>query len=183
MADDDIKPDAEESAEEVEAVAAETAVEGDQVAGETTTKQPEEAATEPPADEAQAVAEAADLNLSDSDDVGAGQSESENVASGDGNDAPVAESSAVAGDTDAEMGAKIFSAWGEIAPAMGMIGTLAGLVIMLGNMSDPKAIGPAMAVALLTTMYGAILANVICCLLYTSPSPRDYAASRMPSSA
>ena len=43
-----------------------------------------------------------------------------------------------------------------------MIGTLAGLVIMLGNMSDPKAIGPAMAVALLTTMYGAILANVIC---------------------
>ena len=43
-----------------------------------------------------------------------------------------------------------------------MVGTLAGLVIMLGNMSDPKAIGPAMAIALLTTMYGAILANVIC---------------------
>jgi chemotaxis protein MotA len=61
-----------------------------------------------------------------------------------------------------DMGAKIFSAWGEIAPAMGMIGTLIGLVQMLGNMSDPKAIGPAMAVALLTTMYGAILANVIC---------------------
>lgn len=60
------------------------------------------------------------------------------------------------------MGAKIFSAWGEIAPAMGMIGTLIGLVQMLGNMSDPKAIGPAMAIALLTTMYGAILANVIC---------------------
>ncbi|CAN1525306.1 MotA Flagellar motor component [Burkholderiaceae bacterium] len=50
----------------------------------------------------------------------------------------------------------------EIAPAMGMIGTLVGLVIMLGNMSDPKSIGPAMAVALLTTMYGAIIANVIC---------------------
>ncbi len=60
------------------------------------------------------------------------------------------------------MGSKIFSAWGEIAPAMGMIGTLIGLVQMLGNMSDPKAIGPAMAVALLTTMYGAILANVFC---------------------
>ena len=60
------------------------------------------------------------------------------------------------------MGAKIFSAWGEIAPAMGMIGTLIGLVQMLANMSDPKAIGPAMAVALLTTMYGAILANVFC---------------------
>ena len=45
---------------------------------------------------------------------------------------------------------------------MGMIGTLIGLVQMLANMSDPKAIGPAMAIALLTTMYGAILANVIC---------------------
>ena len=42
-----------------------------------------------------------------------------------------------------------------------MIGTLIGLVLMLGNMSDPKAIGPAMAVALLTTMYGAIVANVL----------------------
>ena len=106
MADDDIKPDAEESAEEVEAVAAETAVEGDQGAGEATTKQPEEAATEPPADEAQAVAEAADLNLSDSDDDGADQSESEDGASGDGNDAPAAESSEVAGDSDGEMGAE-----------------------------------------------------------------------------
>lgn len=60
------------------------------------------------------------------------------------------------------MGAKIFSSWGEIAPAMGMIGTLAGLVLMLQNMDDPKAIGPAMSIALLTTMYGAILANVFC---------------------
>mgnify|MGYP003327019989 FL=1 len=59
------------------------------------------------------------------------------------------------------LGADFFAAWGEVAPAMGMIGTLIGLVQMLGNMSDPKAIGPAMAVALLTTMYGAILANVI----------------------
>ena len=51
---------------------------------------------------------------------------------------------------------------GRYCPAMGMIGTLVGLVAMLGNMADPKAIGPAMAVALLTTMYGAILANVFC---------------------
>ena len=51
--------------------------------------------------------------------------------------------------------------WIDIAPAMGMIGTLIGLVQMLGNMEDPKAIGPAMAVALLTTLYGAFLANVI----------------------
>tara|TARA_B100000767_G_C19630499_1_gene478063 strand:+ start:19 stop:780 length:762 start_codon:yes stop_codon:yes gene_type:complete len=52
-------------------------------------------------------------------------------------------------------------AWIDLAPAMGMIGTLIGLVLMLGNMADPKAIGPAMAVALLTTMYGAIIANVL----------------------
>lgn len=58
-------------------------------------------------------------------------------------------------------GAKIFSELGDVAPAMGMIGTLIGLVAMLANMEDPKSIGPAMAVALLTTLYGAVLANVI----------------------
>ena len=61
-----------------------------------------------------------------------------------------------------KQGAAIFSSWGEVAPAMGMIGTLVGLIQMLGNMSDPKSIGPAMAVALLTTMYGAIVANCFC---------------------
>ena len=45
---------------------------------------------------------------------------------------------------------------------MGMIGTLIGLVAMLANMSDPKSIGPAMAVALLTTLYGAVIANGFC---------------------
>jgi chemotaxis protein MotA len=49
----------------------------------------------------------------------------------------------------------------EVAPAMGLIGTLIGLVQMLGNLSDPTALGPAMAVALLTTLYGAILANMV----------------------
>ena len=49
----------------------------------------------------------------------------------------------------------------EVAPAMGLIGTLIGLVQMLGNLDDPSKIGPAMAVALLTTMYGAILANMV----------------------
>ncbi|MCB1692944.1 MAG: flagellar motor protein PomA [Pseudomonadales bacterium] len=58
-------------------------------------------------------------------------------------------------------GAKVFSALGEVAPAMGMIGTLIGLVQMLSSMDDPKQIGPAMAVALLTTLYGAVLANVV----------------------
>jgi chemotaxis protein MotA len=58
-------------------------------------------------------------------------------------------------------GTKVFSATADVAPAMGMIGTLIGLVQMLSNMSDPKAIGPAMAVALLTTLYGAMVANMI----------------------
>jgi len=58
-------------------------------------------------------------------------------------------------------GSAIFAALGDVAPAMGMIGTLVGLVAMLANMSDPKAIGPAMAIALLTTLYGSLLANVV----------------------
>lgn len=58
-------------------------------------------------------------------------------------------------------GVTMFKSVGEAAPAMGMIGTLIGLVQMLANMDDPKSIGPAMAVALLTTLYGAIIANAI----------------------
>ncbi len=58
-------------------------------------------------------------------------------------------------------GQAIFKAIGDVGPAMGMIGTLIGLVQMLSSMDDPKQIGPAMAVALLTTLYGAILANVV----------------------
>jgi chemotaxis protein MotA len=58
-----------------------------------------------------------------------------------------------------ETGQNIFRAIGDSAPAMGMIGTLIGLVQMLSNMDDPRAIGPAMAVALLTTLYGAVIAN------------------------
>lgn len=49
--------------------------------------------------------------------------------------------------------------WGEMGPAWGMIGTLIGLVNMLQNMSDPSSIGPSMAVALLTTLYGSLIAN------------------------
>lgn len=59
------------------------------------------------------------------------------------------------------IGQKIFKGFGDYAPAMGMIGTLIGLVQMLANMDDPKSIGPAMAVALLTTLYGAMIANLI----------------------
>lgn len=50
---------------------------------------------------------------------------------------------------------------GEVAPAMGLIGTLIGLVQMLGSLDDPTAIGPAMAVALLTTFYGAVLSHLV----------------------
>lgn len=60
-----------------------------------------------------------------------------------------------------EMGAKVFFAIGEAAPAFGMFGTLVGLVQMLSNMNDPSKIGPAMAVALLTTLYGVLLANLV----------------------
>ena len=56
--------------------------------------------------------------------------------------------------------ASIFGNWAGLAGAMGMIGTLVGLVAMLLNMSDPSAIGPAMAVALLTTLYGAMIGNI-----------------------
>jgi chemotaxis protein MotA len=57
-------------------------------------------------------------------------------------------------------GAGIFTAIADFAPAMGMIGTLVGLVAMLQSLSDPSAIGPAMAVALITTFYGSIIMNM-----------------------
>lgn len=60
-----------------------------------------------------------------------------------------------------KVGADFFGAIGDVSPAMGMIGTLVGLVAMLSNMDDPKSIGPAMAVALLTTLYGSIMANMV----------------------
>jgi len=58
-------------------------------------------------------------------------------------------------------GVSIFDGMAADGPAFGMIGTLIGLVQMLQNLSDPSAIGPAMAIALLTTFYGAIIATTI----------------------
>lgn len=58
-----------------------------------------------------------------------------------------------------EKGKSLLDGLGKYAPAFGMIGTLVGLVIMLQNMDDPSKIGPGMAIALLTTMYGAVIAN------------------------
>ncbi|MFO8032380.1 MAG: MotA/TolQ/ExbB proton channel family protein [Desulfohalobiaceae bacterium] len=60
-----------------------------------------------------------------------------------------------------ELGADIMAAMGGFSPAMGMIGTVIGLIRMLQTMEDPSTIGPAMAVALLTTFYGALLANLV----------------------
>ncbi|MGV1099454.1 MotA/TolQ/ExbB proton channel family protein [Thiovibrio sp. JS02] len=59
-----------------------------------------------------------------------------------------------------EVGQSVFRGMGDSGPAFGMIGTLVGLVQMLANLSDPSAVGPAMAVALLTTLYGAVAANL-----------------------
>jgi chemotaxis protein MotA len=58
-------------------------------------------------------------------------------------------------------GIKLFEDWGKLAPAFGMIGTLIGLVAMLANLEDKSSIGTGMAVALITTLYGAVLANLI----------------------
>ena len=61
----------------------------------------------------------------------------------------------------ARMASAVLRRAAEVAPAMGLIGTLVGLVQMLGNLSNPAAIGPAMAVALITTFYGAILGSMV----------------------
>src|SRR5690606_30929067 len=59
-------------------------------------------------------------------------------------------------------GKKIVEAMAAAAPAFGMIGTLIGLVQMLRTLDDPSQIGGGMAVALLTTLYGAVIANLVC---------------------
>jgi len=64
-------------------------------------------------------------------------------------------------ETRHDMGQEIFTQMAKYAPAFGMIGTLIGLVQMLSSMDDPTTIGPSMAVALLTTFYGAVLANLV----------------------
>lgn len=59
-----------------------------------------------------------------------------------------------------QRGQSLLKTAAEAAPALGMIGTLIGLVQMLAGMDDPSAIGPSMAVAILTTLYGALIANM-----------------------
>ena len=60
-----------------------------------------------------------------------------------------------------QLGQNLYLTWGQLAPAFGMIGTLIGLVQMLSSLDNPDGIGPGMAVALLTTFYGVLLANLI----------------------
>jgi len=55
----------------------------------------------------------------------------------------------------------IIDSWSKIAPGMGMLGTVTGLIAMMKNLEDKSQIGPNMAVALITTFYGAIMANII----------------------
>jgi chemotaxis protein MotA len=64
--------------------------------------------------------------------------------------------------THLDEGQKIYRAIGDCAPAFGMIGTLIGMVQMFANMTDPSKLGPFMAVALLATLYGALVANLAC---------------------
>ena len=80
-----------------------------------------------------------------------------------------------------EWGRKVFECLGDVAPAMGMIGTLIGLVAMLANMNDPKTIGPSMAVALLTTLYGAMIATMFALPLADKLSLRCTEESRVKS--
>ena len=72
------------------------------------------------------------------------------------------------------IGKKILDSMGASAPAFGMIGTLIGLVQMLQNLQDPSQIGQGMAVALLTTFYGALLANLVFIPLAGKLEARDY---------
>ena len=64
--------------------------------------------------------------------------------------------------THLDEGQKIYRAVGDCAPAFGMVGTLIGMVQMFANMTDPSKLGPFMAIALLATLYGAVVANLLC---------------------
>jgi chemotaxis protein MotA len=74
-------------------------------------------------------------------------------------------------------GVKIFDIAGSLAPAFGMLGTLVGLVLMLGNLSDVQSIGPNMAIALITSLYGSIISNIIC--IPISEKLKGYSASEI----
>jgi chemotaxis protein MotA len=70
-------------------------------------------------------------------------------------------------------GIGFFGTWAEVAPAFGMIGTLLGLIGMMANLEDTASIGPNMAVALVTTLYGSIMANLILIPIKTKLQDRN----------
>lgn len=72
------------------------------------------------------------------------------------------------------IGQRIFSDMGKFSPAFGMLGTLVGLVKMLASLDDPSAIGPKMAIALLTTFYGVLMANLVFIPLVTKLERRSH---------
>lgn len=72
-----------------------------------------------------------------------------------------------------QSGAAVFDGIGAMGPAYGMLGTLIGLINMLGNLSDPDSLGPGMAVALVTTFYGSIIANIIAIPIATKLRTRN----------
>ena len=72
-----------------------------------------------------------------------------------------------------ERGVKILRQMGAYGPAFGMVGTLIGLVVMLANLRDPDAIGPSMAVAIITTFYGAVVAYLFALPLAEKMSLRN----------
>jgi chemotaxis protein MotA len=79
-----------------------------------------------------------------------------------------------------ESGQKIFDDWGKIAPAFGMIGTLLGLIQMLVNLGgDQSVIGQGMAVALITTLYGAVMANLMLIPIKSKLEDRDKEETRV----
>lgn len=75
------------------------------------------------------------------------------------------------------IGIKLFDDWGKLAPAFGMIGTLIGLIAMLVNIEDKSSIGAGMSTALLTTLYGAILANLVFIPIKNKLEDRDLGES------
>jgi chemotaxis protein MotA len=77
-----------------------------------------------------------------------------------------------------DTGIKLFDDWGKIAPAFGMIGTLTGLIAMLANLEDQSGIGQGMALALITTMYGALFANLVLIPIKSKLEDRDKEETR-----
>jgi chemotaxis protein MotA len=73
------------------------------------------------------------------------------------------------------VGIKLFADWGSLAPGFGMLGTVIGLIVMLGTIEDKSAIGAGMAVALITTFYGSLLANLVFLPLRSKLEDRDNA--------